>query len=315
MAQTSVKSHLEFKKQLGEDLWALVQGLRTPLVDVTPLTTLPSPCRHRASFRLRFADGCLLKGRRFDSAAHAKRVADLSQFLDPGHFPRVLGMHGGALLIEWIDGHPLTPSEYSPELVRRCGALQGLLHSIPLRNGIKEMYVQAQDRRQDWQNKLEEDVHELVTRRALGREEAKQVFRLAIGHAPDRFSLGVVHRDFCAENMVLHAPGHIYVIDNETLHIDAYDYDLARTWYRWPLNSLYRKAYYEGYNQYRSAGDFTAHFHHWAVTVLVESAVFRLRIRTRGTSIPIRRLRALLRDVRSRTSLRFEGRKRISDAR
>ncbi len=303
MRQTSVRSHLEFKKQLGEDLWVLVQAQRIPLVDAIPLTTLPSPCRQRASFRLRFGDGRILKGRLLDSNAIAERVEYLSQFLDHRHFPKVLGRRGCALLMEWIEGQPLTSVQCPPELVRCCGALQGLLHSMLV---PKEMHIEAHPREQDWQAKLEENIHEMVARRALGREEGKQVLELALRHAPASFALGLVHRDFCAENIVLGAHGQVYVIDNETLHIDAYDYDLARTWYRWPLNRLQRAAYYDGYNQYRTTADFAKYFLYWAMVVLVEATVYRLRIRTRGASIPIRRIKALLRDVQHRTSLRSE---------
>lgn len=309
MARTSVNSHLNIKEQLGEDLWTLVEELHWSLVDVIPLTTLPSPIRQHASFRLRFADGRTLKGRRVDTSAQAERIEYLLQFVDYRHFPKVVSRRGSALLLEWIEGEPLTSTHCQPELLRRCGALHGLLHNIPVPN---RMYRLARRRAQHWQARLEQNIHDLVVRSALSRQEGKEVLHLAVAHAPATPIIGLVHDDFCAENMVLHAPGHIYVIDNETLFVGPCDYDLARTWYRWPLNSHQREAYYEGYKQYRSTAEFLEHSLHWAVTVLGGAAALRLRTRKPRTSIPIRRLRELLRDVRSGTF--FHSDRRIFDA-
>lgn len=280
----------ESRGQLGEDLWALVQGRRSPLVAVTVLTSLPSAFGQRASFRLQFADGRVLKGRRFERGDHAERVENLSQFLDRRHFPRVLGRCGSALLLEWIEGEPLSHAKWPPELLQTCGALQGLVHTTPLPNKVDS---QSQSAAHDKRVGLERGIRALVEYGAFNRLEGERLIDLAVAHTPGNPAVGLVHGDFCAENIVLQAPGHVYVIDSEKLSIDAYDYDLGRTWYRWPMTAVQREAYYDGYNQHRSSADFMAHFVYWAIVVLVDSAAFRVRAGAGDVSVAIRELETL----------------------
>jgi thiamine kinase-like enzyme len=289
---------LNAKDQFGEDLWALVGALDAPLVGVTCVSSLPSRHRQRGAFRLELPGGRVLKGRRLESSTQAERIEDLSRLLDHRYFPRVLARRGCALLMEWIEGRPLAPSDCHPDLLRRCGALQGSLHSIPLAP------LPARRHAQNWRTRLDEEIEVLVRRQALGRRDGEEASRLAVAYAPDCFAVGFSHGDFCLENMVMRSPGRVCVIDNESLVIGAYEYDLARTWYRWPMNSREHKAYFVGYEGYRSAAAFRAHFPHWAVIALVKAALFRVQSQTRDVWVPIQRLEALLREARGRTSRR-----------
>jgi len=294
----------EFESQLGKDLWTLIEGLNSPLVEATALTSLPSLWHVRASFRLQFADRRILKGRRFQTDDEAERVEYLSRFLDPRYFPKVFARCRRALLIEWVEGEPLTPAQCQAELLRRCGALQGMLHTKPLPD---EAYTRYQPAAHDWQSRLERSIHDVVKYEAFTREEGKRLFDLALAYAPGADAMGIGHGDFCAENMVFRAPGSFSVIDNEALSIDACDHDLARTWYRWPMSPDQREAYYDGYNQYRSSADFIRDLLYWVIIVLVDSAAFRLRAGTRDALIPIRQLRTLLgNDMQSGIYLRSE---------
>ena len=92
-----------YRATLGDDLWTLVESFGSTLIGITPLTRLPSDRLHRASFRLQFADGRVIKGRRFDSSDQAARVTALSGVLDRRHFPAVLARHERGVLIEWVD--------------------------------------------------------------------------------------------------------------------------------------------------------------------------------------------------------------------
>lgn len=132
--ETLAMSKQEFKVQLGEDLWTSVQGLGSPLMAVTVLTSLSSHADQRGTFRLEFADRRILKGKRFRTNHQAERVERLSKLLDRQHYPKVLARCGSALLMEWVEGRPLTAEHCQPELLRRCGAMQGLLHSTPVPN-------------------------------------------------------------------------------------------------------------------------------------------------------------------------------------
>ncbi len=113
---------------------------------------------------------------------------------------------------------------------------------------------------------------------------------------PPTVAHGIVHRDLCADNLVVRASGKLCPVNNETLAVNAYAYDLGRTWYRWPMRPDQRAAYFEGYRRYRSPADFWAHSRYWTTLVLVESAGWHLRLGTAGAAVPLRRLHELLRD-------------------
>jgi hypothetical protein len=93
---------------------------------------------------------------------------------------------------------------------------------------------------------------------------------------------------------VIDGEGRVWIVDNEGLGFGALDFDLARSWYRWPLAPELRQAFYRGYGEHRPVDSLRAHFWYWAISVLVASAVFRLRTHDDGVAVPCRRLEDLL---------------------
>ena len=277
-------------ERLGEDLWALVLAHGGRLVAATPVGTLSLPRRSRAAFRLAFADGHELKGRRVTSDDCAARVERWSSHLDPRHFPRLLARRGAALLSEWVEGTPGAAVADASLLCRQAGALQGALHRAPV----------PEDERQagrtdwlGWARRLDRDLRALRDAGWLDRITVSRATTAAEDAAPREVELGLVHSDLCLENLVLRE-GNIQVVDTEDLRVYAYDHDLARTWYRWPLAGVAWDAYREGYETVRPARTFREHFAHWAVVVLVESAVFRLRAGATSAEQPLGCLHELL---------------------
>ena len=122
---------------------------------------------------------------------------------------------------------------------------------------------------------------------------AQEAVALARRSAPATADWGLCHGDFCAENLLVVPALGLHVVDNETICELWQDYDLARTWYRWPMEALAFAAFLDGYREHRQADTFLAHFQFWAICALLRSAAFRLR---EGVSaeVPIRRLEALL---------------------
>jgi len=284
-------SLLELKRQLGDDLFVLVHSLKASLVEVTSLSGVGYPGYRPRVFRFRFADGRMLKGRQFESITRAVKVEYVLQYVNHQGVPRSLARLGRALLTEWVEGQPFASADGNLELFRQCGALQGFMHNVPVPSGSP---YQPHDTIQNWHTLLEHNLDELVTTGALEKREARHAFELAVDYAPSSYAVGFVHRDLCAENLVLRRSGAVCVIDNETLGIDAYDYDLARTWYRWPMNPRQRQAYFDGYHGSRSTKDFLAHFPYWGIAAVVGAAVFRLQKQTEAAAVPVKRLRALL---------------------
>lgn len=289
-ARTEKRSSRLLAERLGVDLWALVEAQGGRLVEATPIGTLPSRLRARAAFRLRFADGRVMKGRRVNDESCGARVDRLSPLLEPRHFPRLLARQGAALLSEWVEGAPVVATGDVADVCRQAGAIQGVLHRTP---ASPDECRQARERWGRWASRLERDLDELVAGRGLDRPTATRAMAAATGAAPAHVDLGLVHGDLCLENIVLR-DGVILVVDTEDLRIYACDHDLARTWYRWPMTAPGRQAYYDSYERHRSSRGFVDHFVHWAVIVLVESACFRLRARTGDIHHPLARLRALL---------------------
>jgi aminoglycoside phosphotransferase (APT) family kinase protein len=196
------------------------------------------------------------------------------------------------VLQEWVSGQSLTVAGCDPELARRCGVIHAALHCTPLpdetRAGGGDGSVRIR------QNELERSARALVTLGILSRREERRLLDLAISRAPERADVGLIHGDFCGENIVVGAPGQVSIVDSELVSIGAFDYDLGRTWYRWPMTDRQRDAYCDGYQRYRSFSDFAEHFLYWVTLVLVEAALFRIRAGTQDAWLPVGQLKALL---------------------
>ena len=287
----------DFEVWPSEDLVELIKILKLPVTGTTPLTTLPSGSK-RACFKLDLADGRILKARIVDTDADGARIEYLTSLLDRRHFPKLITRRGCVLLTEWANGASLAGLNWPLHLLNTCGSLQGSLHTVSVPVEQTRGEVRSSLKRH---GELEKRIQTLENSRIIEEHECRNLKELARVHAPEEFDVGLVHGDFCSDNIVVDGHEHVHVIDNETLAIDAYDYDLARTWYRWPMSSIQSKAYFHGYGHHRSLETFLAHFPYWAISALVDSALFRLRCEPRELSTPVERLRNLLKNLRDRT--------------
>ena len=271
---------MQLSTVLGEELFALVDDLPSAVVALEPVAG-NGPC---SAFRLTLADGQVLKAKRLRSAADAERVDGLLRLLGHPAFPAVRVRRGAALLTDWVAGEPLRATEIDADLLQRCGAIHAFIHNRrPSTRGSRS--------RQSLEARLQRDFDALVRVGWLARAEVAAALQVAHRHAPADWEVGIVHDDFNHENLVRTATGDVAVVDNETLSIGACAYDLARTWYRWPMTEAQRAAYLEGYRRHRSAAELETHFPFWGVIVLARGAAFRLRAERRGIEEPIARLR------------------------
>lgn len=288
---------------LPTDLASVVAEVGVPLRAVALVTPLRSARLDRGCFRLTFADGRVLKGRHVESVERADRLEALTARLDPRSFPPVLARRGRALLTAWVDGTPLDRVRPSPAVLDACGGLQAAVHRI-----VVEPRAEWRRRPADWPVRLASSLRVLVDAAGLGSAEARQAEALAVGYAPPRASLGLCHGDLCPENVVLARDGRVVVVDNDSIAVDAYGFDLARTWYRWPMSDAQARRYMRGYGPAEHLDEVEAHFVHWAVVVVVEAAAFRHGAGLAGAGAAIGRLRALLRHPER--CARFPGRAR-----
>jgi hypothetical protein len=279
--------------ELGNELGALVQTIGVPLVDVTTLSRRGAATRATA-LRLQFADGRVLKGTLLESADQAREVDEVAGHLDHHGVPRVLGRAGAAVLTAWVDGTCLASVKCTVAMLRECGAFQGDVHRRPVPPERARVAAELLER---WRRRLRHDVAEMVGARLLTPDLGRRTSEIALRFAPADCDIGYVLGDFCAENIVRRESGELCVVDNETLSIGPRDYDLGRTWYRWPMTPARRRAFLQGYGTCRDPATFLAHFPYWAMQALVHGAVFRHRMGSDTVVVPLRRLRALVKDL------------------
>jgi len=278
----------DLDEALGADLATLVRAVGTPLVDYVALSQRGAPQRATA-FQLRFADGRTCKGIYTLTARQAEQAATIAAQLS--HVARILDRCGAALLTEWVDGECLSVGAIPDEILRRCGALQAAVHALPVPHAdapTPRDAVLACSRR------LRGDLDNLAGGGALPGGEADDIWATAAAHAPVDCTVGLILGDFCAENIVHDADDRLTLIDIETLGIGACEYDLARTWYRWPMSAVQRRVYLDGYDGAPAAA-FVAHFPYWTLSALASGAVFRHRQRADTISVPLDRLRTVMR--------------------
>jgi hypothetical protein len=280
----------DLDRVLGADLAWLVRARGIPLVEVTEITGLPSPVQTRAAFRLEFADGAKLKGRRMKSAERAEIVHRLQDIAGKG-FPRILGRRGVALLIEWIEARPLAAFEVVPaDILRRCGRMLGELHQAFAGHTIDRVVPDPDH----FRDRLDRDVALLSEAGWFDASLASRAVNVATAHRPPEATIGIIHRDFCAANVVIRSDGVPVCVDNANLTVGPHELDLARTWYRWPMTSGDRRHFAAGYEEHASLAPSLRHFPFWATCVLTRSAASRLRSQAPGWAAPLERLSALL---------------------
>ena len=202
--------------------------------------------------------------------------------------PRVVACAGAALLSDWVDGQSLAGVDWPDELLRRCGAAQARVHA----RAVPADDPSAAAAR--WRRQVVRWLDALAESGVLRDGERVALDELAARHAPASCALGISLGDYCADNIVCRAGGEPCLIDLETLSIAPSDYDLGRTWYRWPMNAAQRAAYLDGYGAHRDASTFLAHLPFWHIAALVEGALFRHRQQRPDLSVPVAGLRGLL---------------------
>ncbi|MEM1111215.1 MAG: aminoglycoside phosphotransferase family protein [Pseudomonadota bacterium] len=254
------------------DLAALVARQPSPLSAVDELTSIRSERQLRASFKLTFTSGLILKGRSFRTAERCRMATLLLPYLEGLPVNAVIDSLGGSWLETWIAGLGLTPADTTVELCRWAGDLLGRIHTLPVfehKSGLPPTSVD------DMLNKLNSNLALLGSCAALSQTVVDRLRALAVSERPLQASLGLTHTDFTVENFVKDEGGNLHVIDNEHLSLGPLDYDVVRTLSRWPMTSTQRLAFLEGYDCHRDAGESQRNAVFWAVIGLAQSARVR----------------------------------------
>lgn len=249
----------------GNDLQILVRQLGIEIDSAEEITCLTSARQRKASFKLTLTDGRLFKARRFRTLDRFSSAVALAPFIEDLHFSRIVAAHGMASIEQWIAGSPLSADAVSERQANWAGALLGQLHTI---TDLPPDLLARAPAGSWYNNKINTHLTALVARGALEPALAEKIFELALERQPATFDVGLIHGDFCADNMVISDNGEIFVVDNESLGLGAFDYDIARCLTRWPMNEALRKAFVEGYQRHRSLQVFSSHLEFWAIKAL-----------------------------------------------
>lgn len=266
--------------RLGADLEALVRGRASRLVAHERIDPQQAARPARATFKLRFADGTLLKGRRLAAPDDARRVQAIVDRLDRDRFPEIVARRGAALLEAWIDGEVLGEGTVTESHLRWAGETLGAVHRAPCPAEAATPPDPAADLA--W----------LVADGALCASEAGRLRARALARPPPPGPPGILHRDLCPENIVVDAAGRLFAVDNAAVRVGAPEEDLARTLYRWPMPAAAEAVFLDAYRAFRDPAGFLAHRAFWMIAVLAHAARVR---RTHGyarADEPLLRLRA-----------------------
>ena len=263
----------ELTRRFGNDLQVLEQRLGSEIETAEELTRIISDKLQKASFKVRLEDGRDFKLRRFKSAGDWSSFVALAPLLENLSFSRLIYAHGIASIEQWITGTSLADTNITNQQLSWAGGLLGQLHNIRSRPVAEQTSPPGGQRYLD---SINAHLSVLVEHAALDPVFAQNLYELAHQALPAHLEVGLIHGDFCAENMVVTASGKIVVIDNESLRVGALDYDIARCWSRWPMTDSQRAAFAEGYRRHRGLDRFNQHRDFWAIKALSQTVYVRL---------------------------------------
>jgi hypothetical protein len=279
----------ELVAQVGPEAAALLERLGAAVAHVERITALPDRTTGRGTFRVVLADGRRLKVRRLTRASKGARFARLVAELDSPHLPPVLALEGRVCVEPWVDGTALSALGVSLRHLRDAADILGSLHATE-RLGSRR--VRGPRSTRALLHRTASRLAQLGDSGELAPREVAALTRAAARGAPAHALAGVAHTDFCAENLVEDAHGRLVVVDNEGLRLDFLDYDLARTWYRWPMEPAHWSAFLARYARWRPPAD-EASASFWRVAALAKSVQLRVARGTGREGTPIERLREL----------------------
>ena len=225
----------------------------------------------RQAWRAVLADGSKVKVRRRKDEQQADRVVEILANLDVEGFARVLGRWRRVTVEEWIEGSTLEYPTRS-EVVQAAILLRRLHDSRPVQMESTAPHLEG-----------------VICKLPLAGLEVLETPLREL--APAECLWGLIHGDFCGNNLVRDTMQGIWCIDNEWQGTGPILYDLARTLTLWDFDeeqeACFLHAYY-GKDQAVSPGFF------WTASALVESIHNRRKRGMASVEIPERRLELLL---------------------
>jgi len=253
------------------------------------LTKIFDPDRPRTSFRVELDSGAVIKVRWLESEEVAINHQELRSVL-PESFTPVLARIENVLIEPWIQGCPLTETRPTELLVRKAGHLLAEMHRIPQAAGRPLPFSASTLGLRDTTISR---LMKLATAGVLETPTVQMLRNILETNVPTDVPHGLVHMDFCGENMVITPDGRLFIVDNERTSIGPLGLDVARTWYRWGLRDQVWDCFLVGYRTARGQSEVLAHELFWRIAAVMISADLRFRSGYSQLDVPLKCLRSL----------------------
>lgn len=253
------------------------------------ISTIRSPHAKRSVFRIELEAGRTIKARRVEDEATARRLFETRHEL-PDAFAPAFARYGAVLLEDWIHGEEVGSKPPSDAHLVEAGALLACLHATPTVAGCRAHETRSTAA---WRNETGRKLQEIIAAGGLDEQYGPRIRGALDRLDPQQAMFGLVHADFCGENMVIDRVGRLRVVDNEWVRIDALGYDLAYTWYRWALPCRAWERFRSAYTTRISCVEPFETLGFWSIVVLVQSAALRLQMDRARAHVPLDRLRGM----------------------
>ena len=257
------------RNSIAADVSQLLSDLNVAGGEVYRIDNLKKIDRVDPPLLVHGSDGRLIKIRTFPSEPKARAFVD---FLGNAFWPHnasVLGRCGRAIAENWVEGECVSDhNKYHPDQISSAGAALGRLHASRAGAGGRGVrWYSAATWVRSTCNRICRLSRDIIT-----EQDRHRLLQLVDRYAPDTFERGLTHGDFAPDNLLVDAQGRLFCIDNETVCVDALDYDLTRTILRWPLSGARRRAFLRAYSAYRDPRPTAHQSPFWLVAVLARAA-------------------------------------------
>lgn len=223
----------ELARLLGDDAAAALAAERLRPRAATVISGLPSDTRERRTLRLLLEDGRVFKVRRHSSAERARAMVELLAAVAHPQLPAARLLCPAVSLEDWVEGTTLAALPLTRERVILAADLLADLHHAR-GPGLPPPGVPADT--VHLAHRVDERLSALGAAGALAPAECERLRDLS-RRRPPRAHQGVVHSDFCGENLVEDHHGRVHAVDNGGVGTGFAEFDLARTRHRWSLDA------------------------------------------------------------------------------
>jgi aminoglycoside phosphotransferase len=250
------------------------RALGIDMVSATALAKVAPWNRRPRSFLVGTADGGLVKIRFGRRAVIVDRAAALSAALGDARVLPPLARAGRITAETWVEGADLASFRLSARQLDAAAALLANLHCFPGPPGEDLPRSHSTGPALSF---AERHLSDLVGGGLVTATEGRSL-RAILGRLPDHSPWGLMHGDFCGENLVERPDGVVVSVDHEGLGRGFIEYDLARAWYRWDLPVTAGRRFERSYRvASRSAPPAAAEQRAWRVAAAVKGAHLRYR--------------------------------------